>query len=289
MSVFFCDSDCELWYDKIDELGIQTIEMPYSINGGDEIGYDFGRDTDFVKFFDDMRKGANVKTHALNEYDYINYFEPHLKNGDDIIYVHFSSEMSGTFASMNKAIKSLKEKYPDRTIKTVDTKSICMGAGIIVYMSALLWKNGASDDEIIKWVEDNRDKYATYFVVEDLKYLKQGGRVSPTVALIGNCLAMKPILSIKSNGKIEKVNTARGFKKGVRTLVDYLVQLGDNVKDYPIVIIHADNVEYAEYTRDLIKQAIGDDADIWMQPIGPVIGAHAGPGTIGLIFHAKNR
>lgn len=288
MSVFFCDNDCELWFDKIDELGIQTILMPYSVNG-EELFYDFGRNTDFDKFYNDVRQGAIVKTSALNTFDYINYFEPHLKNGDDIIYVHFSSEMSGTFSSMEKAIIELKEKYPERSIKTVDTKSICMGAGAIVYEAAKLWKSGASDDEIIKWVEENRDKFATYFLVEDLKYLKAGGRISPAVALIGKCLNMKPILKIDAEGKIGKVSTTRGFKQGMKALLDNLKAVGENVADYPINIIHANNPENAEFLKNLILEEVGPDATIWMQPIGPVIGCHCGPGTVGLVFHSKCR
>ena len=288
MSVFFCDSDCELWYDVIDELGIQTIEMPYTVNG-EELYYDFGRNTDFDKFYADVRQGATVKTSALNALDYINYFEPHLKNGDDIIYVHFSREMSGTFNSMDKAIEELKEKYPDRNIKTVDTKSICMGAGILVYEAAKLWKNGATDDEIVKWVEDNRDNFATYFLVEDLKYLKAGGRISPAVALIGKALNIKPILKIDKEGKIGKVSTTRGFKQGMKALVETMKDIGENLADHPISIIHADNLENAEYLKQLVIEAIGPEANIWIQPIGPVIGCHAGPGAVGIVYHSKCR
>ena len=288
MSIFFCDSNCELWYEKIDELGVQFISMPYVIDD-EEIYYDLGRNTDFKNFYDKVRKGAVVKTTALNEYDYIRYFEPFLQKGEDIIYVHFSSEMSGTFQSMNKAINALKEQYPDRCIKTVDTLSISMGAGLIVYEAAKLWAQGTNIDEIIKWVEDNRFNYAEYFIVEDLKYLKAGGRISPTVAFIGKCLNMKPILNLSQEGKIDKVATARGTKQGMNMLVDYMKQIGENVADHPIVIIHADNEPFANYLKQEVVNVVGEGADIWVQPVGPVIGSHAGPGTIGLIFHSKHR
>ena len=152
MSVFFCDSNCELWYDKVEELGINFISMPYTIDG-EEYYYDLGKNTDSKQFFDKMRKGASAKTSALNMNDYVDIFEPVLANGDDVLYVSFSHKMSGTFNSLNLAKEELLAKYPDRKITVVDTENISMGAGIIVYFAAKLHNEGASDDEVIRFVE----------------------------------------------------------------------------------------------------------------------------------------
>lgn len=288
MSVFFCDSNCELWYTKVDELGIKVIGMPYNLDG-DERDYDMGRETDFVDFYKKEREGVNPKTSALNKQNYIEYFEPHLAEGNDILYVHFSNKLSGTFDFMKQAISELKEKYPERTIKTVDTLSISMGAGLIVYEAARLWKAGKSDDEIIKWVEDNRQKYSVIFVADDLNFLKRGGRVSSTVAFIGGILSVKPIMSVDVEGKLAKTGTAKGFKNAMNEMVRSMKLIGENVADHPIVIIDADNKENADYLEMIIHKEFGEGLDIWHQPVGPTIGCHCGPGTVGVIFHSAHR
>lgn len=287
-SVFFCDTNCELWHTKAKELGLNVIKMDYIVDDV-EYFYDLGENTDFKAFFDKMRSGSVPKTSGLNEQDYINYFEPHLKAGKDIIYVHFSSKLSGTFNNMRLAIEELKKTYPDRKIDTVDTLSISMGAGILVYFAGKMWCGGASNAEIIKWVEDNRNKFATYFIVEDLKYLHRGGRVSTAKKVLGNLLGIKPHICVCEDGSLENVGKSNGFAKGMLDLVEIMKKLGDNVKDYPIVVLSADNDKFADLLEEHIKSNFGVDAEIWRQPVGPVIGTHAGPGTIGLIFHSKSR
>lgn len=288
MSKFFCDTNCELWYTKAKELGLNVIRMPYNI-GNDEFYYDLGENTDFVNFFNRIRNGEIPKTSALNEEDYREYFEPVLAGGDDILYVHFSSQMSGTFQSMKVAIEKLIAKYPDRKINTVDTMAISLCAGSIVHNAAKLWKNGATDEEIIKWVEDNRLHFAGYFVVDDLNHLKRGGRISATTAFMGSMLGIKPLLNMSEEGKIEKIGTAKGFKNGVIELFNKLKSIGENVADYDIYILQADNLTYANYLYKLVRDYVGENANIEIQFIGPVIGTHCGPGTIGLIFHSKKR
>ena len=287
MSVFFCDSNCELWYTKVDELGIKVIGMPYNIDD-EERDYDMGRETDFEDFYARVKNGSMPKTSALNKQNYIDYFEPVLASGQDILYVHFSSNLSGTFEFMNSAIEELKEKYPERTIKTVDTYAISMSAGLIVYEAAKLWKAGKSDDEIIAWVENNRQKFTEYFMVEDLNHLRRGGRLSGAAAIVGTVLGIKPILKVSSEGKIVKDGTAKGHRKSIAYMVDKMKEIGANVADFPIVVISATAPELAETLKQEILKLI-PDADIWTQPIGPTIGTHCGPGTVGVVFHAKQR
>ena len=287
-SIFFCDTNCELWHTKAKELGLNVIKMNYIIDDN-EYFYDLGENTDFKAFFDKMRAGAVPKTSGNSQEAYVNYFEPFLKEGKDIIYVHFSSKMSGTFNPMRLAIEELKKKYPDRRIDTVDTLSISMGAGLIVYYAAQMWRDGATNDEIIKWVEENRGKFAAYFVVEDLKYLHRGGRISGTAKVFGNLLGIKPRICITADGSLEKVGTSKGFKNGMDDLITVIKETGEDVTKYPIVILSADNDKYADYLEELVKKEYGADTEIWKQPVGPVIGTHAGPGTIGLIFHCKSR
>lgn len=165
MSIFFTDSDCELWFDKVDAENIRFFPMPYVVNG-EEYFYDMGRNTDTKAFFDKMRGGAAVKTCALNMQDYIAAIEPFYAAGEDIIYVSFSHKMSGTFDSLRMALKKLQEVYPDRKTTVVDTKAISAAGGLIAYEAAKLHNAGASDEEVVAFVEKFRES----------KVLLYGGR-----------------------------------------------------------------------------------------------------------------
>ncbi|MDD3397234.1 MAG: DegV family protein [Clostridia bacterium] len=289
MSVFFCDSNSELWYTKAEELGLKVIGMPYNIDNDEERAYDLGKNTDFNDFYTRLKKGSSAKTSALNEQNYIDYFEPVLASGNDVLYVHFSRKMSGTFEYMDQAIKILKKKYPKNSVKCVDTQSIAIGEAIIVYEAGKMWKNGASDEEIIDFVIKNRENYAMYFLVDDLKHLKKGGRLSTTSFVVGTMLNIKPILKISSEGTIVKHCVAKGRKKGLNQLFEIFKTLNENAKDYPICIAHAIAEEDAMELKKMIENYISEPLEIWFQPIGPTVGTHGGPGSIGLAFHSKQR
>lgn len=286
MSVFFTDSNCELWFDKQELLGIEYISMPYTIDG-QEYYYDLGKNTNFKEFYDKIKKGSVPITSALNPSNYEDIFIPYLEQGNDIIYVTFSNAMSGTFEHLKTAINSLKEKFPERNIRFVDTKNISIGAGILVYQAALLYKNGATDDEIIEFVENNRDDISEYFIVDDLNHLKRGGRLSGFSAAIGTLLGIKPVLKINEEGKIEAVAKVNGRKKALLELVNIMKEKGQNVADYPIAVIHSDCLNDAMFVKQKIIELAGKDVDIWIQDVGPTIGSHCGPGTVGIAFHGK--
>ena len=284
MSVFFCDTNSELAYDTFLQLNIQLIKMPYSID--DNINfYDLGKGWDYKSFFAQMRDGAVPKTQALNEYDYTEYFEPILKQGENILYVSFSHQMSGTFQQMNAAIDHLKQKYPDRKITVVDTKGISMAAGIVVYYAALKHNEGASDEEVCKFVESFREKVGCHFTVGDLVYLKRGGRISSFKAAMGTLLGIKPIISITNEGKLENDDKAKGRKSSIKRLVELLEENNVDIA-YPITILNADCFEDAQFAEDLIKEKYSD-AKVNHNFVGPVIGSHCGPDTVGVIYVKK--
>ena len=287
MYKLFCDSNCELWYETIDELGLEVIKMPYTL-GDREYFYDMGRETDFEGFFKAMRQGAVPKTSALNEYAYTEYFEPVLAAGQDIFYITFSHAMSATFNAMDAAIAALREKYPEREIRTVDTKTISLGAGFIVYYAALRYREGASMDELEAYVKELVPHTATYFAVEDLTYLYRGGRVSGVSKVFGNLLGIKPILYFNDEGKIINIDKQKGFKKAMAALRGYMAEKGSELDKYKVFVLQADCPDAAEHFVADIKAQF-PAADVVVQPVGPVIGSHCGPGTIGLIFHAKER
>ncbi len=289
MYQLFCDSNCELWHTTVKELGLNLIRMPYTIND-QEYFYDMGENTDLAGFFAQMRDGAVPKTSALNEYDYTEYFEPILARGEDIYYITFSHQMSGTFNAMKAAIAQLKEKYPDREIRFKDSKNISLGSGFITYYGALKYKEGATMDEMDAYLDDLVEHTGTYFVVNDLTYLYRGGRVSGVSKVVGNLLGIKPILHFNEEGKILNIEKAKGFKKALSSLLGYIKNTGSELEKYKIFIMHADCIEEGKNFEEMIRAAFPDkDLDITLQMVGPVIGAHCGPGTIGLIFHCDSK
>lgn len=283
-SVFFTDTDCEMSYIDAESLGMHVIGMPYTINDKEQV-YDFGKNTDIDKFYDDMRSGAVATTSALNSQDYINYFEPVLAEGKDILYVHFSAELSGTFEHMKTAINELKEKYPDRKITCFDTRNICLGAGIQAIEACKLHNSGASDEEVVKFLTEFKDKVGIYFYVDSLQYLKRGGRVSTLSAVFGTMLNIKPILSVK-DGKLEKLTTVKGIKKSIDYMVDKFIQEYNDDDKYEVWVLDADNKEVGDELAEKIRKT-GKNVSIRRYFVGPVIGAHAGPGTSGIIFIKK--
>ena len=287
MYQLFCDSNCELWHTTVKELGLNLIRMPYIVDG-EEYFYDMGENTDFKKFFDDMKAGGTPTTAALNEYAYTEYFEPVLARGEDIYYITFSHQMSGTFNAMQNVINQLKEKYPDREIRFKDAKSISLGSGFVTYYGALKYKEGATMDELDAYLDELIPHVATYFVVDDLTYLYRGGRVSGVSRVVGNLLNIKPILYFNEEGKILNINKVKGFRKALDTLLGYMKAKGSELENYKVFILQADCEKEAETFANSIRETFGE-LDIHIQPVGPVIGAHCGPGTIGLIFHAKEK
>ena len=287
MYQLFCDSNCELWHTTVKELGLNLIRMPY-IEDGEERFYDMGETHDFKAFYDKMRAGGTPKTAALNEYAYTEYFEPILARGEDIYYITFSHQMSGTFNAMQNVIAQLKEKYPEREIRFKDSKSISLGSGFITYYGALKYKNGATMDELDAYLDELIEHTATYFVVDDLTYLYRGGRVSGVSRVVGNLLGIKPILYFNEEGKILNIAKAKGKRKSFSMLLNYMKEKGSELDKYKVYVLHADCEEEGQNFIALMKAQFGD-LDVELQPVGPVIGAHCGPGTIGLIFHAKEK
>ena len=287
MYQLFCDSNCELWHTKVKELKLNLIRMPYVMDG-EEIFYDMGEAHDFKGFFEAMRQGAAPKTAALNEYAYTEYFEPILARGEDIYYITFSHQMSGTFNAMKNVIAQLKEKYPEREIRFKDSKLISMGSGFVTYYGALKYAEGATMDELDAYLDELIEHTAIYFVVNDLTYLHRGGRVSGVSKVVGNLLGIKPILYFNEEGKILNIEKAKGFKKAISRLLEFIKLKGTELDKYKVFVLHADCEEEAKGFVEAIKAQFGE-LDIELQPIGPVIGSHCGLGTIGLVFHAKEK
>lgn len=285
-SVLLIDADGELWYTRQEELGVECISMPYTYNDN-EYYYDLGKHTDFKKFYQAIRDGAIPKTMALNPQEYYEIIEKHYAAGNDVLYVSFSHAMSGTFNHLNTALNMLAEKYPDRKTTVFNTNSISLGAGIQMEYAAELKNKGASDEEILAFLKEFTNRSVVYFVVDDLMHLKRGGRLSGFAAFAGTLLSLKPILTIDAEGKLGVLEKVAGKKKAIRSIADKVNKTLTGL-EYRVYVLDADCPADGDMLADLIKQA-HPDANIIRQTIGPVIGAHCGPGTVGAVFIADQR
>lgn len=283
MSVVFCDTDCELNFKRANEQGLKVIRMPYTIDGEERFS-DLGEEFDAVDFYNRMRAGAKVSTSALNEEIYYDTFKPYFEAGGDILYIAFSSKMSGTFQSLDAAIARLNNEYKGVKFRRFDTLSICMGAGILVYLGAkYLNEHNGDIDATYDYLEKIVHKSGVYFVVTDMKYLARGGRISPAKAKIANLMNIKPVLTVTEEGILDVTAKKAGLKLGVNFMLErYAAEYSNDVSNIA-VIIDADNKELADELEGKIKD-VNPSAEIWRQPIGPVIGCHCGPGTVGLVF-----
>lgn len=285
MSVLICDSNCELWYERAEALGLDYISMPYFDT--EEHYYDLGKATDFKKFYSAVRKGTMPKTMALNPEDYKAIFTPYFEKGEDILYVSFSHAMSGTFNALRLALEELKETYPERKCTVFDTKAISLGAGLIVEAAAELKQKGASDEELLAFLEDFRDRLGCYFAVDDLMHLKRGGRLSAAAAVAGTMLGLKPVLTFDEKGGISVFEKIMGKKKAIRALAEHAIK-EMTAPEYPVYVLDADSPEEGDKLAALIKEA-RPEANIRRQTVGPVIGTHCGPGTIAVLFIGDKR
>ncbi|MCM1194365.1 MAG: DegV family protein [Corallococcus sp.] len=286
MSVLIIDADGELWYTRQEELGVDYIKMPFSYSG-EEYYYDLGKNTDFKKFYGAVRGGEVPKTMALNPEEYIDILEPYFKKGEDVLYVSFSHAMSGTFDHLETALCTLKEKYPERQCTVFDTKSISLGAGIQMEYAAELKNKGASDEQIIEALKEFTDRVAVYFVVDDLMHLKRGGRLSGVAAFAGTLLSLKPVLTIDEKGSLKVYEKITGKRKALRKIADKVIAELTGT-EYSVYIVDADCPDEGDALAEMIKEK-RPEAKIVRQIVGPVIGAHCGPGTIGVIFVADKR
>ena len=286
MSTMIFDSNGELWHTRAEELGLDYISMPYYIDG-QEYFYDLGKATDFRKFYDLVRAGNIPKTQALNPEDYKKFLTPYFERGEDILYISFSHRLSGTFQSLELALRELKESYPDRRCTVFDTNSISLGAGIQVEEAAKLRAKGASDEEILDFLKTFTDRVCVYFVVDDLMHLKRGGRCSGLAAVAGTVLGLKPMLSVGADGGLTVLSKIAGRKKAIRTLAEKVAEeLTD--ESCSVYVVDADCPEEGDRLRDLILEK-RPNAHVVRQIVGPVIGSHCGPGTLGVIFVGDHR
>ena len=289
MLVLFTDTDTDITPAVAAEYGYHLISMPYSIDSETVYPYEDFEVFDAHAFYDRLRGGVLPNTSAIAEERYIDYFEPVLSAGDDILYVHFSRSMTATFDNMDKALLKLKEKYPERTVYTIDTKGITIQSYIIVRAVGDLYKAGKTAEEIIEWSKTEIDKYACYFFADDLKFFRHSGRVSGLAGTMGTLLGIRPIIYMNEEGKMVSVGKEKGRLKALERLVSYAELLGDDIKNHRIIVASTDSKDIADELSDMLRERFGGGLDIEYVDVNPTAGSHCGPNTVGLAFHAKRR
>ena len=286
MLTIFTDTDTDITLKEAREYGIKMISMPYIINDKEVKPYEDFEEFDYHTFYETLRGGVLPTTCAVNTEVYRHYFEPELKAGNDILYIHFSRNMSGSFNAMDLTLSELKEEYPDRTVYTIDTKGITILSNIIVKDIIDLIKGGMSVEEVLKWSEENVDKYATYFFADSLKFFAKSGRVSGFAGFMGNLIGIKPIIYMDENGKMTNIGKEKGKRKAIARLVDYFEQLVVDPTNRRIIIGHSDSLENAQAVGALLEEKYGK-LHIEYVVVNPTAGSHCGPDTIGIAFYAK--
>ena len=286
--VFMTDSDSDLPFSYVDQLDMTMVYMPYIIDGKEYFD-DLGRAGNQKEYFDNMRAGATPVTSLLPQAVYEEYFEPVFQEGKDILFVSFSSQLSGTIRNIYAAREELLEKYPERKMIVVDTLSISAPQTILILKAHALYREGKSMEEVAAWLEENKLKAQAWFTVDDLVYLKRGGRISAVAAAVGSMLDLKPIITETKEGKLVSTEKVRGRKQALRVLVDKAVENIDDPANADVIILHADAPEDAARVESKLKDKIPGLGKIDTYFVGPVIGAHCGPGTVAVCFFGKER
>ena len=286
--VIVTDSSADLTAGMAEELGVEVLPLSFMVKGQTYRNYPDNREMDPGAFYAMLRAGEMATTAAVNVADYTSVLEPLLEQGKDVLVLAFSSGLSATYQSSVIAVEELRARFPERKIFTVDTLCASLGQGLLVYLAAKKQQAGASIEEVRDWAEENKLHLCHWFTVDDLHFLKRGGRISAATAVLGTMLSIKPVMHVDNEGHLIKVGTARGRNASLKALVDHMEQTVLDLKDQAIFISHGDCLADAQKVADDVKARFGVESII-INYVGPVIGAHSGPGTVALFFMGSER
>lgn len=285
------DSCCNLLEDMIDDFGIHVLPLTFMVDGEDEVyqSYLKGERTDLKQFYTMMREGKVFKTSLPNLAESEALFRELLASGRDVLYIAFSSGLSGTYQALSLMAAQLQEEFPERRIHVVDSLAASGGQGLLVWYAVQHARAGESIDQVRDWLEENKLHLAHWFTVDDLMFLFRGGRVSKTAAWAGTLLNIKPVLHVDDEGHLIPMEKVRGRKKSLNALIDHMEKSANKpISDQMVFITHGDCIEDAEYVAHKIKERFGVK-EVVINYVDPVIGAHSGPGTMALFFLADKR
>lgn len=282
------DSCADLTAELVAELDVRVLPLSINMDGKTIFNYPDNREMEPKTFYDLLRAGKTATTSAVNVAQFAETMEPCLQEGKDVLVLAFSSGLSTTYNSAVIAADDLREKYPERKIFVVDTLCASLGQGLFVYLAAQERAKGKSIDEVRQWAEDNKMNVCHQFTVDDLFHLKRGGRVSAATAVVGTMLAIKPVLHVDNEGHLINIAKARGRAASIKALLDKMEKTVVQPEEQVIFISHGDCLEDAQKLADMIRGRWNVKGVI-INDIGPVIGAHAGPGTVALFYMGSER
>ena len=282
----FTDSACDIPASLLEQWGVARVDLTFRFQG---------EDTEYAEgqmsshdFYERMRKGGIAKTSAVNSETFKEAFSAELAKGRDILYIGFSSGLSTTFNSGRIAAQELCEQYPERTIEVIDSLAASAGFGLLIALAAEKRDEGASLADLAEYITSLIPSICQWFTVDDLVYLKRGGRVSPTVAFVGNLLGIKPVLHVDDEGHLINMSKARGRRAAIMALAQKYEELHDSSASNRVFISHGDCEEDANTLKQMLESKHGATVEL-ITPVGTVIGAHSGPGTLAFFFLSTKR
>lgn len=282
------DSSCNLPNSVIDQYDLHIVSLEFLVEGKPYRSYVKGEENDLKRFYTMMRNKDNITTSAATAQAWIDVIEPLLKDGQDVLTLVFSSALSITAQEAAKACQTLQQQYPERKVLCVDSLCASLGEGLLVTYACLSREAGNDITRTWEWLEDNKLRLCHWFTVDDLFFLKRGGRVSAATAVLGTMLGIKPVLHVDDQGRLINVAKARGRKSSLDALVDRMAQSAINPEKQTVYISHGDCEEDAQYVAQQCRERL-HVKDVLIHYIDPVIGAHSGPGTVALFFFGEQR
>ena len=283
----FTESTADLTQELVDQMGVQVIPMEFTLNGKDYLNYPDNHELSPKDFYDALRAGGSSTTAQVNSERMKEVFRPVLAAGKDLLYMVFSSGLSGTWQSAQLALEDLTEEFPQRKIRMVDTLNASMGEGLLVWYAAQMRAAGKTVDEVADYMKENWESFNSWFTVADLMFLKRGGRLSGGAAIAGTLLGIKPVLHVDPEGHLVNVEKVRGRKASLDSLARHYREHGLDKEHNVVFISHGDCLEDAQYLEKQVRAA--GAKEVHLGTIGPVIGAHSGPGTVALFFVGDGR
>ncbi len=286
--IILTDSSADLSAEMAQELDVQVIPLSFIMEGRTYRDFPDNREMDPHLFYEALRQGEEATTAAVNVGQYTEALEPLLQAGKDVLILAFSSGLSATYNSSRLAVEELREKYPERKLYTVDTLCASLGQGLLVWYAAKARERGGTIEEVRDWVEDRKLNLCHQFTVDDLHFLKRGGRISAATALVGSVLQVKPVLHVDNEGHLVNIGKVRGRQAALKALVDRMEATAIDSGSLTVFISHGDCLEDAQTVAGMVKKRFGVQ-NICINYVGPVIGAHSGPGTVALFYIGTNR
>ena len=284
--VIVTDSASDISSEKLGEWGVSYLELTFRFSGEDKEYANY--ELPATEFYGRMRAGAVAKTAAVNVQSFTECFEKFLSEGKDVLCISFSSGLSTTANSARLAAEQLAEKYPDNKVIAIDSLAASAGLGLLIYLAVQKKNAGATIEEVASYITETIPHLCHWFTVDDLVYLKRGGRISPAAAFFGNAIGIKPVLHVDNEGHLVKFDKVRGRKSSIQALASKYGERALDLQGGTVYISHGDCIKDAEELANILHEKYGATVDI-ITDVGPVIGAHSGPGTLALFYIGSER